>query len=76
MKEVKLSCGLNANVDVDAMDDLDFIEALGNLEDGNITAVPKILVTMLGKDQYESLKKHIKKEKGKASLTFISEVIT
>ncbi|MBP2057014.1 hypothetical protein J2Z60_000176 [Lactobacillus colini] len=52
--------GFRYHVERDVIDDMELIDLLADLEDGSISALPKILVKLLGEKQKRALYDHCK----------------
>lgn len=68
--------GFKYKISSDVIDDMAFIDLLSDLEDGNIGALSKILLKLLGKKQKEKLYEHCTdKSTGRIPSTKIMEEI-
>lgn len=56
--------GFKFVADDEAMDDIEFIELLAQVDE-TPTVLPKIAKTVLGDEQYETLKDHLRNKKGR-----------
>lgn len=61
------SSGFNFSLDTDDMNDMRVIEALAEIEKGNVLYVVDLIKLMLGTKQKEALYKHIANKDGKVS---------
>lgn len=59
--------GFNFNIDTEAMNDMRVIDALSEIEKGNVLQVTNLIKIMLGEKQKERLYKHIADGEGKVS---------
>ena len=79
MKEVKTKSGFECSISEDVLDDWDLLEAFKKIDSGDYAAVIDAAPLFLGNEQFDSLKKHLRDDKGKlkASLVVseISEII-
>lgn len=55
MKKVTLDSGLELEVDVEAMADMEVVDALSELDEGNTLAVSKVLKKILTKEEKQKL---------------------
>lgn len=55
MQEITLSNGLTVRIDENAMDDMELLDLLAQLDDGNGYAIPRVVEHMLGKEQKKAL---------------------
>ena len=60
----------------DALDDYELLEALCDIDNGDMGQVPKMVERLLGRDQKNALKAHIKAIKGKVSSKAMIEEIS
>lgn len=61
------STGFNYKMEADALDDYELLELLCEADKGNAGAILEAMERLLGKEQKEALKKHVRNEKGKVS---------
>ncbi len=59
--------GFNFSLDTDDMNDMRVIEALAEVEKGNVLYVIDLIKLMLGTEQKEALFKHVANKDGKVS---------
>ncbi len=59
--------GFNFSLDTDDMNDMRVIEALAEVEKGNVLYVIDLIKLMLGAEQKEALYKHVANKDGKVS---------
>lgn len=76
MTLVKTSIGYEAEVDENALDDMQFLEALGELEDGKSYALAKIAALLLGPVEKKKLYGMLKNENGRVPFKAASEQLT
>ena len=61
MKEIKLNSGLVLNIDEEAMNDMELLDDLAQLDEGNGLAIPRVCDRLLGKEKeklYESIREN------------------
>ncbi|MFG5501846.1 hypothetical protein ACFJYA_08690 [Enterococcus faecalis] len=63
MAKVKTKSGFQCTIDIERMKDYELVEALADLEDNSLV-LPKIVKMILGKEQTENLKNHLRLENG------------
>lgn len=72
--------GLKLTVNENAANDMNYVEMLGELDDGNILVFPKLCKLLFGKEQYAQILDAIKTDDGRAPVTdmvdFFSEVMS
>lgn len=62
----KTSTGFEYEINKEIVDDWNFIERLAKLEqNGSVSETINVIVTMIGKDGYENLKKHCQTDTGR-----------
>ena len=61
------STGFAYKVEVDALDDYELLELLCESDKGDARAMLEAMERLLGKEQKEALKKHVRNEEGKVS---------
>lgn len=72
-----LSNGFKFELDDGAIDDLELAEEIGEGDSGNPGGYIKAMKRLLGLDQYNRLKEHLRdKDSGKVKLTTFGEVLT
>lgn len=63
----------------DAMDDIDVMEMLGEMQDGNQFVMPKLMRSVLGAEQYANVKASLADEGGRTAasdmVTFFGKVM-
>lgn len=76
MTRIKLSCGFEANIDEEAINDVDMLEELNNLREEDATAFIRILKLFgLEKDERNELYQNLKNENGRAPVDKLVEQI-
>ena len=68
------STGFSYEIPFDAVDNYEFLEVLAESEE-NFLKFPNMIKMLLGEEQKNRLIEHLKKEKGKASVTEIGKEI-
>lgn len=76
MTRIKLSCGFEADIDEEAINDVDMLEELNNLREEDATAFIRILKLFgLEKDERNELYQNLKNENGRAPVDKLVEQI-
>lgn len=76
MEEVikgKTTSGFEFEINRDKLDDMEFIDLLADLKDGDYLKFSRIADFMLGKDQKARLYEHIRKAHGQARISLFAE---
>lgn len=64
IKEVKIENGLELKIDIDTVDDMEFLE-LSDRVQKDITAYPALVKKLLGEENYQKVSDFYKKKNGK-----------
>ena len=73
----ELKNGFKFNIAEDAIDDLELAEEIAEGDAGNPAGYIKAMKRLLGDDQYDKLKSHLRDEKtGRIKLTVFGDVLT
>lgn len=83
MAEEKTICvevdGVPATIERDAMGDIEVMEMLGDMQDGNVLVLPRLMRSVFGDEQYRAIKRSLRGEGGRTSsadmMRFMSEAI-
>lgn len=70
--------GFSYQIPDDALDDYELLEALTSVDNGNSTDIFVVVNLLLGKDQLEDLKKHLRKNgrvSAKAVIATVTEIL-
>lgn len=59
------STGFTYEISDDNIDDYDLLETLCEVDNGNNSLIPKVAKLMLGKEQLDALKDHLRNEDGR-----------
>lgn len=71
-----LSCEFEAEIQEDALDDWDVFDGLCHLDMGEMQYLPQVVRGLLGEEQLNQLKKHIKDQTGKCKATDVLACVT
>ena len=69
-----LKSGFKFEIDVESLNDMEFVEALAEA-DKNGLAFPKVCKMMLGEEQKNRLYDHLRNEEGRVPITAVHEAI-
>lgn len=64
----KTESGFEFELNEDYLDDYEMLEKIREIDEGNITVITDVVPSLLGQEQKERLKEHIRKETGKVSI--------
>lgn len=65
MMQGTTSTGFAYEISDDNIDDYDLLETLCEVDNGNNSLIPKVAKLMLGKEQLDALKDHLRNEDGR-----------
>lgn len=71
-----LSCGFAFSVPEDIRDDMELLDALAEIQEGDPVAMSRVTEMILGKDQKKALYNALRNERGRVSVTAVSGAIT
>lgn len=77
MTEGKLKNGFEYKIEDDRFDDYEMFEKLCAIDkdDSNISLIIDVFIDLLGEDQYDALKEHLRSKKGKISTKAMVEAL-
>lgn len=75
MMKGKTSTGFEFSLEDEAMDDYELLEVVSKIDTGDYTLVPSMIEMLLGKEQKEKLKDHIRNKNGKVSVKNMMEEV-
>lgn len=76
MSHVKLPCGFEGDIDESAINDMDFLDALTELQEGDPTALSKMCSLLFTKSEKKRFYDSCRNENGHAEPEKVSEQIT
>ena len=76
MKTGITDSGFAYSLDEDVMDDYELLEMFCEIDAGNNSFITKAAKQLLGEEQLDALKEHLRNEKGKVSATKMVEEIS
>lgn len=68
--------GIKVKVSKDVLDDMETVELLGAMQDGDIFAFPKLCKKMFGDDAYKEIREKLANDAGVTTVTAMSEFFT
>ena len=72
----KTQSGFEFEIEEEILDDYDFLEVLSKIDEGETTLALKMVDMLLGEEQKEKLKDHVRSESGRVSARkLIAEVM-
>ncbi len=67
--------GFKFEIDEDALDNMEVLDYLAEADDGDSLAIPKLLNTILGKEQKKRLYNHLRTEKGNVPMKAVNDEV-
>ena len=74
MRTGKTSTGFEFEIDEQKLDDMEFLDALAEVDDNSL-ALPKIIKTILGYDQKKKLYDHLRSDEGRVPIKAVAKEI-
>ena len=68
--------GIKLSIPKDVLDDIDMVELLGEVQDGDVFAFPKLAKLMFGEDGFKRVKEGLSGEDGRTKVTDVVELFT
>ena len=65
--------GFKFSIEEEARDDIELLENLSALQEGDMTAMPKIIKALLGEEQTKKLYDHCRGKKGRTPVTKVAK---
>lgn len=75
MEKGKTKSGFEFEIDESVFDDWDLLERLNAIDKGNTAIVVDVAQDVLGADQLERLKDHLRADTGKLTITSMSDAL-
>ena len=69
----KTATGFSFSIDEDARDDMELLETITRIDDGETQLAPKVIGLLLGEEQKKKLYDHCRGKSGRASATRVFE---
>lgn len=73
--KVTIPDGFSADVDTAVFDGMDFVDLLSEAEEGNPLAVPRLLNTLIGKEQKKALYEFYRDSSGKVPVDKVTAAL-
>ena len=75
MEKGKTKSGFEFEVDAGVFDDWEILEKLNEIDNGNSSLMVDVARQVLGQEQLDALKEHVREEHGKVSITAMGEAL-
>ena len=75
LKKITTSCGFTCHIDPTTFDDMEFLELVGETENENPLALPKVITALLGSESKKALYEHLKKIHGRVPIKECGKII-
>lgn len=75
MKTGKTSTGFEFKIEDDALDDYELLEVISKVDRGDYGRITEMVEILLGTEQKEKLKEHVRNENGKVSTTKLMDEV-
>ena len=75
MEKGKTKSGFEFAVDPAVFDDWEILEKLNDIDNGNSALMVDVARQVLGQEQLDALKEHVREEHGKVSITAMGEAL-
>jgi hypothetical protein len=72
----KTRSGFEFEIEDEALDDYEMLEKLSEIDKGNTQYVTDVVEMLLGKEQKDALKDHLRNERGRVTAHAMTETIT
>jgi len=70
---ITLKSGFECEIEEDALDDMELLDDLSEVDDGKIWRVKNILQRLIGKEKQKELYEILRDERGRVSVTSVSD---
>lgn len=68
--------GITLKIKKDVVDDIEVVELLGDIQEGDIFAFPKLARLMFGEDGYQKVKEGLARKDGRTRVTDVFDFFT
>lgn len=68
MRKGQLENGFKFEIDEEALDDMELLDAMAEAEEGDALKMSKVMLRVLGKEQRDALYEHIRNESGRVPI--------
>lgn len=76
MKQIETSSGFSVQVNENAADDLEFLDIICEIDDGNVRAYRKLMNKLLTEQDQKRMFDHIRTEDGRVPISSIDRELT
>lgn len=76
MKKGKTKSGFEFQIEDSNLDNMELLDALAEIDGGNVAALPRASALLLGNEQKKSLYNHLRSEKGNVPMESFMDEIT
>ena len=76
MIEGRTKTGFSFVLEEENLDNMELLESLAEIDNGNVAAIPRAAILLLGNEQKKSLYNHIRNDKGKVPIDKFADEIT
>lgn len=76
MKKGKTKSGFEFQIEDSNLDNMELLDALAEIDGGNVAALPRASALLLGNEQKKSLYNHLRSEKGNVPMEAFMDEIT
>ena len=67
--------GIKLDIDEDVLDDIEFLDMLDEINEGNPFKIKKLIVALVGADGWKDVSEHLRGENGKVSASATAEFL-
>ncbi|MBQ6609284.1 MAG: hypothetical protein IJH70_02500 [Oscillospiraceae bacterium] len=75
MTHVKLSCGFEADIDETRIADMEFMDAINDIQEGDLTGLSKLAGIILPKPERKKLYDCVRNENGLATIDKVGDML-
>lgn len=75
MKEGVTKTGFHFSLEDDAMDDMDLVEELANMQENDLIAITRVVTMVFGPDQKKALYDHLRTQEGRVKVSTVMDAI-
>lgn len=76
MTDIKTATGFEISLNESSVDDMELLELVSRVNDGEVTAYPKLARRLLGEEGLKKLYDHIRTEDGRVPIEAFSQELT
>ena len=75
MKEGVTKTGFHFSLEDDAMDDMELVEELANMQENDLIAITRVVTMVFGQDQKKALYDHLRAREGRVKVSTVMDAI-